>query len=100
MKIKYKFLCLFFTGILCSCASFKTTQLREGQIETGKAGYCRIDTEIIDLSNNSIIQKSLIDAREKINGKWKTPPEYGNLEKAIETAITATILKGKNYLNK
>lgn len=33
MKIKHKFCCLLSIGIICSCASFKTTQLREDQIE-------------------------------------------------------------------
>lgn len=70
-----------------------------GMIETGKSGYCRIDTEIIDLNDNSIIQKSLIDASEKINGQWKTPPKYENLENAIGAAISATIVKEKSNLN-
>src|SRR6056300_1370402 len=37
-----------------------------GVIETGKFGYCGIYSEIIDLNDNSIVFKNLLDATAKI----------------------------------
>ncbi|MFL0102041.1 hypothetical protein [Tenacibaculum maritimum] len=71
-----------------------------GMIETGKMGNCRIDSEIIDLSDNSIVFKDFTNSVEKIKGKWKTPPEYENLANSISGAITKTIGLEKTKLNK
>lgn len=71
-----------------------------GMIETGKMGNCRIDAEIIDLSDNSIIFKDFSNSVEKIKGDWKTPPEYENLSNSISTAIKKTIELEKSKLNK
>lgn len=69
-------------------------------IETGKIGNCRIDSEIIDLSDNSIVFKNFSNSVEKIKGKWKTPPEYENLKHSISGAIEKTINLEKTKLNK
>lgn len=71
-----------------------------GMIETGKMGHCRIESEIIDLSDNSIIFKDFSNAVEKIKGNWKTPPKYENLSNSIATAIHKTIELEKSKLNK
>jgi hypothetical protein len=71
-----------------------------GMIETGKMGNCRIDSEIIDLSDNSIIFKDFSNSVEKIEGDWKTPPEYENLSNSISTAIRKTIELERSKLNK
>lgn len=71
-----------------------------GMIETGKMGNCRIESEIIDLSDNSIMFKDFSNSVEKIKGNWKTPPEYENLANAISTAINNTIKLEKSKLNK
>ncbi|MGY0427222.1 MAG: hypothetical protein ACWIPI_10425 [Polaribacter sp.] len=63
-------------------------------------GNCRIDSEIIDLSNNSILFKDFSNSVEKIKGKWKTPPEYENLMNAISGAISKTMNLEKNKLSK
>ncbi|TYC08432.1 hypothetical protein ES677_14470 [Bizionia gelidisalsuginis] len=71
-----------------------------GMIETGKTGNCRIDSEIIDLSDNSIVFKDFSNSVEKINGKWKTPPRYENLKNSISGAIVKTINLERSKLNK
>ncbi|MEM9685832.1 MAG: hypothetical protein AAF934_02800 [Bacteroidota bacterium] len=66
-----------------------------GMIETGKAGDCRIESEIIDLTDNSIIYKNFSVYSERIKGKWKTPPDYENLKNSIELAINNTLEQEK-----
>jgi len=78
-------------------------------VET-RRGYCIINSEIIDLNDNSIIYKSwtswggtiMSDTRSygKIKGKWNTPPEYENLSNAIKSAISKTLVKQRKKLNK
>lgn len=71
-----------------------------GMIEIGKMGNCRIDSKIIDLSDNSIIFKDFSNSEKKIKGKWKTPPKYENLQNAILEAISKTLELEKNKFNK
>lgn len=70
-----------------------------GMIETGKMGYCRIDAEIINLSDNSILFKDFSNSAEKIEGKMNTPPDYENLKNAIAQAISKTISLERNKMN-
>ncbi|AUP79239.1 hypothetical protein [Flavivirga eckloniae] len=71
-----------------------------GMIETGKKGNSHIASEIIDLTDNSIVFKGYSDSVEKIKGKWKTPPEYENLANSISNAISKTINLEKTKFNK
>ncbi len=71
-----------------------------GFIETGKDGNCRIDSSIINLSDNSIIYSDFSNSTIKIQGKWKTPPKYEALTSSISSAIKNAIYTEKNKLNK
>lgn len=62
-----------------------------GFIETGRAGYCQVSSEIINLDDNSLIYKNQSISKEAMKGKWKTPPLYENLKNSIKKAIDSSI---------
>ena len=57
-----------------------------GVIETGKQGYVNIATEIIDLTDNSLLQKEILQSVAEIKGNWKKGEDFENLKKSIENA--------------
>ena len=68
-----------------------------GVIELDKNGYVNIDTELVDLSDNSLLQQEMFQTTAKMNGNWKKGEDYGNLKNSIEDAIKASVetLKSK-----
>jgi hypothetical protein len=71
-----------------------------GVIETNKKGSCKIDSQIINLIDNSIVFSDFSYADNRIDGKWKTPPEYENLSNAISGAIEKAIEIESEKFNK
>ncbi|NJM80793.1 MAG: hypothetical protein HC854_16465 [Flavobacterium sp.] len=71
-----------------------------GVIETGKNGYVNIRSQIIDLSDNSLLQNDNVMTTSKIIGNWKEGEDYSNLKNSNEEAITnSTILLKTKFLN-
>lgn len=68
-----------------------------GVIETGKEGFCEINSSIIDLEDNSLLQKETLKSINPINGNWKKGDNYANLKFAIQNSINggALLLKQK-----
>jgi hypothetical protein len=62
-----------------------------GVIETEKQGYANMVTEIIDLSDNSLLQQENIQSVSEINGDWKGGQDYANLKNGINVAIHKSI---------
>lgn len=63
-----------------------------GFIEIGKQGYTNITTEIIDLEDNSLLQRERIFNTENIKGSWKKGNEnYDNMKNAIQKSIEKSI---------
>ncbi|MBP6385903.1 MAG: hypothetical protein KA327_04725 [Pseudarcicella sp.] len=79
VKVKY--------GILVSYYGF---------IEIGKEGYVNIATEVIDLNDNSLLQKNQHQLNSPIHGNWKEgDADFDNLKVSIQESIdkSITILK-------
>ena len=68
-----------------------------GVIETGKEGFCEINSSIINLEDNSLLQKETLKSINPINGNWKKGDNYANLKFAIQNSINggALLLKEK-----
>lgn len=68
-----------------------------GVIETGKEGFCEINSSIIDLEDNSLLQLETLKSINPINGNWKKGDNYANLKFAIQNSINggALLLKQK-----
>ena len=68
-----------------------------GMIELDKQGYVNIGTEVIDLTDNSLLQQENFQTVAKMDGNWKKGEDFGNLTKSIQEAINSsiTILKTK-----
>jgi len=64
-------------------------------LEIAKNGYCEINSEILDLNNNSVIYKNTSKSIKKIKGNWKKS-EYIELTKSISLAIESAIKSEKN----
>jgi hypothetical protein len=64
-------------------------------LEIAKNGYCQINSEILDLDNNSVIYKNTSKSIKKIKGNWKKS-EYQELTKSISLAIESAIKSEKN----
>lgn len=62
-----------------------------GVIETGKQGYSNINTEIVDLDDNSLLQRETIQTMSTIDGNWKDGDDYANLKTAIQNAVNNSI---------
>ncbi len=71
-----------------------------GMIELQKNGHCTIETEIVDLSDNSIIFKDRSMFSQKLKGKWKKPPKYENLKNVISAAMQRTFNIVKQKMSK
>jgi hypothetical protein len=68
-----------------------------GMIELDKQGYVNIATELVDPSDNSLLQQENFQTVAKMEGNWKKGEDYGNLTNAIQAAINnaRTTLKTK-----
>jgi hypothetical protein len=62
-----------------------------GVIETGKQGYVNIATEIVDLTDNGLLQQQNIQTVASIKGNWKKGEDFGNLKSAIQEAIDNSV---------
>jgi len=67
-----------------------------GMIELEKEGYIKIETEIVDLTDNSLLQQDNFQTIAKINGNWKEGENYQNLKNAIQEAINNSIITLKS----
>ena len=67
-----------------------------GMIELDKNGYINIDTEVVDLSDNSLLQQEMFQTTAKMNGNWKKGEDFGNLKNSIQDAINASIVTFKS----
>ncbi|MFV8321870.1 hypothetical protein [Flavobacterium sp. LB3P21] len=68
-----------------------------GVIELDKQGYVNIETEVVDLTDNSLLQQEMFQTAAKMNGNWKKGEDFGNLKSSIQDAINSSIstLKAK-----
>lgn len=62
-----------------------------GMIELDKQGYVNIGTEVIDLTDNSLLQQEMFQTVAKMNGNWKKGDDFGNLTNAIQDAIDSSL---------
>lgn len=69
-----------------------------GFIETGMEAYCGIKSEIINLTDNSLLFKDVSRGLIKIKEKWELPPDYELLTEKIDMAIKMSIKYEKNKL--
>lgn len=63
-----------------------------GMIELDKQGYVNIGTEIVDLSDNSLLQQENFQTVAKMNGNWKKGEDFENLKNSIQNAINNSII--------
>lgn len=63
-----------------------------GVIELDKQGYVNIGTEIVDLSDNSLLEQEVFQTVAKMNGNWKKGENFENLKKSIQEAINNSII--------
>jgi hypothetical protein len=69
-----------------------------GVLLATKKGHTLIDTQIINLKDNSLLQQKRFETNTKIKGNWKGEGDYKNLQTAIQTTIDNSILKIKKKL--
>lgn len=62
-----------------------------GMIELDKNGYVNIETQVVDLADNSLLQQETFQTAAKMNGNWKKGDNYGNLKNSIQDAITISM---------
>lgn len=70
-----------------------------GVIETGKEGFCEINSSIINLEDNSLWQQEKVKNINPITGNWKKGEEYANLKSAIQNSINGAVLELKQKFN-
>ncbi len=63
-----------------------------GMIELEKEGYINIGTQIIDLSDNSLLQQENFQSIAQINGNWQKGIDFENLKNSIQKAINNSII--------
>lgn len=68
-------------------------------IEFSRFGFCLIKSEIINLHDNSLMYQGESYGHKKIKGKWRTPPEYLNIQTAIKKAIDKVLLNESKRFN-
>ncbi len=69
-----------------------------GVLLATKKGHTLIDTQIIDLKNNALLQQKRFETNTGIKGDWTSGGDYKNLQIAIQTTIDKSILKIKEGL--
>jgi len=62
-----------------------------GMIELDKQGYVNIGTEVIDLTDNSLLQQEIFQTVAKMNGNWKKGEDFENLTSSIQDAINSSL---------
>ncbi len=63
-----------------------------GMIELDKNGYVNIETEVVDLSDNSLLQQETFQTVAKMNGNWKKGEDFENLKNSIQDAINSSMI--------
>ena len=63
-----------------------------GLIELDKQGYVNVETEVVDLADNSLLQQESFQTAAKMNGNWKKGEDFGNLKNSIQDAINSSII--------
>lgn len=69
-----------------------------GVLLVTKKGHTIIDTQIIDLKDNSLLQQKRFETNTGIKGGWNSGGNYKNLQTAIQSTIDKSILKIKERL--
>lgn len=69
-----------------------------GVLLATKKGHTLIDTQIINLNNNSLLMQKRFETNTGIKGDWTSGGNYKNLETAIQTTIDNSIMKIKEKL--
>ncbi|MFM9825656.1 hypothetical protein [Flavobacterium sp.] len=69
-----------------------------GVLLATKKGHTLIDTQIIDLKDNSLLQQKRFETNTKIKGSWKGEGDYKNLQTSIQKTIDKSVLKIKQKL--
>lgn len=62
-----------------------------GMIELDKQGYVDIYSEVVNLTDNSLLQKENSQTISKIKGNWKEGEDFSNLTSSIQEAINNSI---------
>lgn len=60
-------------------------------IELDKQGYVNIGTEVVELSDNSLLQQENFQTVAKMSGNWKKGEDFENLKNSIQDAINSSI---------
>jgi hypothetical protein len=63
-----------------------------GMIELDKQGYVNIGTEVVDLSDNSLLQQENFQTVANMNGNWKKGEDFENLKNSIQDAINSSLI--------
>lgn len=66
-----------------------------GMIELDKQGYTNITSELVDLSDNSLLGLETFQTATKMQGNWKKGDDYANLTNAIQEAIDKSLVTFK-----
>ncbi|HBK82430.1 MAG TPA: hypothetical protein DDZ41_02350 [Flavobacterium sp.] len=72
--------------------------LYSGVLLASRSGHVVVDTQIINLKNNSLLQQRRFESNVRIKGGIKSDENYQNLQNAIQEAIDRTISKLKSKL--
>lgn len=67
-----------------------------GVIELDKQGYVNIETELVDLMDNSLLQQENFQTVAVMKGNWKKGDDYGNLTNSIQDAINNSLITLKS----
>lgn len=94
MKEKYNVDEIFFIKV----HNYGLLLVYSGVLLATKRGHTLIDTQIIDLKDNSLLQQKRFETNTKIKGNWKREGDYKNLQTAIQITIDNSILKLKQKL--
>ena len=62
-----------------------------GMFEAGKGGYAHIMTQIVNLTDNSVIYKAETWGNGRLENDWDTPPDFEPLRMAIDAAINQAV---------
>jgi len=71
-----------------------------GLIETGKHGYCKIISKLINLHNNKVLYRGRNIGSEKLEGVWNSGRNYNYpfLEKAIKIMLASGLEEERDKL--
>lgn len=71
-----------------------------GLIETGKDGYCKIISKLINLHNNKVLYRGRNMGSERLEGVWNSGRDYNYpfLEKAIKIMLVSALEEEREKL--